>query len=122
MTIYYSETAGFRDSELHGQVPSDAVEVTAEDREALLLGEADGGKIRVVDGRAVLVPGDEGAATALALKNAAFVALSESDRVVLRSYERQLDLPASWVEYREALRQIIRGEGLEFPDRPDYPD
>lgn len=51
--------------------------------------------------------------------------LAKSDLVVMRCFERSKKLPASWVAYREKLRQIVRGDAdaisSGIPDRPDYP-
>ena len=51
--------------------------------------------------------------------------LAKSDLVVMRCFERSKKLPASWVAYREKLRQIVRGDAEAIssgiPDRPAFP-
>lgn len=67
MTLYYSPTAGFRDSAIHAEIPDDATPVTAAQREALLVGEATGCKIVINAGRAILTdPAPESPAATIA--------------------------------------------------------
>lgn len=56
MTLYYSPTAGFRDTDLHASssIPSDAIKITPAQREALITGEANGKRIAVSNGRVIL--------------------------------------------------------------------
>ncbi|WP_137009612.1 hypothetical protein [Aquitalea aquatilis] len=53
------------------------------------------------------------------------IALSTSDATLLRCYEVGIALPAEWVAYRKALREVIRagvnGIVMEIPNRPSYP-
>lgn len=54
MTLYYSPTAGFRDTDLHANIPSDSIKITPAQREALVTGEANGKRIAVSNGRVIL--------------------------------------------------------------------
>ena len=49
------------------------------------------------------------------------VALSESDRTVLRCFEADISLPQDWKDYRAALRKIIRDGKGDVPARPSFP-
>lgn len=54
-------------------------------------------------------------------RSEARVALAASDITVLRQVELGQALPQDWIDYREALRDVVRtGEG-PVPARPDYP-
>jgi hypothetical protein len=60
-----------------------------------------------------------------ALQTYALTALSESDRTVIRCYEKAIPVPPEWVAYREALREIVRAPDGDpsqpLPERPPYP-
>lgn len=51
----------------------------------------------------------------------ATLALTESDRTLLRCFEADISLPTEWKAYRTMLRQIIRDGSGTLPDRPQYP-
>ncbi|WP_157222217.1 hypothetical protein [Chromobacterium haemolyticum] len=58
-------------------------------------------------------------------KDSAINALNDSDTVVLRCYENSKPVPAEWVSYRSALREIISAASgdasLPLPSAPEYP-
>lgn len=51
----------------------------------------------------------------------ATVALTESDRTLLRCFEADISLPTEWKDYRSALRKIIRSGSGTLPVRPPFP-
>lgn len=51
----------------------------------------------------------------------ATVALTESDRTLLRCFEADISLPTEWKDYRSALRKIIRSGSGTIPVRPPFP-
>jgi len=68
MTLYYSPTRGMLDSEVHADIPFDAVVISDREREVLLAGEVSGKRIAVnEEGGCVLVDRDEAAVRAAAL-------------------------------------------------------
>lgn len=60
-----------------------------------------------------------------AYQQRAMAALDESDTTVIRCYENGIPLPASWADYRKALRAIVGASSGDsaaaLPARPDYP-
>ncbi len=51
----------------------------------------------------------------------ATLALTESDRTLLRCFEADISLPTEWKNYRSALRKIIRSGSGTIPARPPFP-
>jgi len=51
----------------------------------------------------------------------ATLALTESDRTLLRCFEADISLPTEWKGYRSALRKIIRSGSGTLPVRPPFP-
>ena len=51
----------------------------------------------------------------------ATLALTESDRTLLRCFEADISLPTEWKDYRSALRKIIRSGSGTIPARPPFP-
>lgn len=51
----------------------------------------------------------------------ATLALTESDRTLLRCFEADISLPVEWKNYRSALRKIIRSGSGTLPVRPPFP-
>lgn len=51
----------------------------------------------------------------------ATLALTESDRTLLRCFEADISLPTEWKDYRSALRKIIRAGSGTIPARPPFP-
>ena len=51
----------------------------------------------------------------------ATIALTESDRTLLRCFEADISLPTEWKDYRSALRKIIRSGSGTIPVRPPFP-
>jgi hypothetical protein len=56
-----------------------------------------------------------------ALAAEARAALAASDLTVLRCVEAGVAVPADWVAYRQALRDVVAGRAAVLPARPDYP-
>lgn len=51
----------------------------------------------------------------------ATIALTDSDRTLLRCFEADISLPTEWKDYRSALRKIIRSGSGTIPVRPPFP-
>lgn len=51
----------------------------------------------------------------------ATIALTDSDRTLLRCFEADISLPTEWKDYRSALRKIIRSGSGTIPARPPFP-
>lgn len=134
MPLYFSaSTGGFYDSEIHGarhiddeenpdcRIPTDAVEISAERHAALLAAQADG-KIIAADTRGAPVAIDRPEPTADELLAAARrkrdALLAASDWVVTRAVETGTPIPAEWVEYRQALRNITEYDEIVWPVAP----
>lgn len=53
------------------------------------------------------------------------VALTESDKTILRCYENAVVVPAAWMTYRKTLRSIVSaasGDSTQpLPTKPPYP-
>lgn len=56
-----------------------------------------------------------------ALIQTAQVELGKSDITLLRCVENKIDIPSTWIAYREKLRDIISGKSDVLPDKPAYP-
>ncbi|WP_414884606.1 hypothetical protein [Pseudomonas sp. IT-P171] len=59
------------------------------------------------------------------IKQQATIALSESDKAILRCYESAIPVPQDWIAYRKALRNIV-SSGMSDPESllpiaPEYP-
>jgi hypothetical protein len=120
--IYYSpSTNGFYDTGFANyDVPDDAVEITPEERQALLDAQSKGQQIQAgADGKPEAV--DRVVDTVAVLKAQATESLKASDIQVLRCYEQGIPLPAAWMAYRSALR-VTASTGLGvLPSRPEWP-
>lgn len=55
------------------------------------------------------------------LKSQAQTALDKSDVTLLRCLEQGVAIPAEWVTYRAALRQVVQGTLSTLPAQPTYP-
>jgi hypothetical protein len=55
-------------------------------------------------------------------KDAALVALSDSDITLLRCMEQGIVFPDTWKQYRQTLRTIISTGDGAIPDKPAYPN
>ena len=44
--------------------------------------------------------------------------LAATDYVVMKSVEGRIELSQNWLEWREALREVIRGTRASLPDEP----
>jgi hypothetical protein len=129
MELYYSATTGgFYDSAIHAaaQIPGDAVAITQDEHAALMAAQAEGKVIQAgADGRPEAVTRTVTAEeTAVALRASAQAALDRSDVTVIRCIEHAASVPAAWLTYRAALREIVAGTSAatELPARPEYPE
>lgn len=123
MALYFSATTlGFYDGDIHtpAQIPVDAVEIT-EDLHRSLLEANSAGKQIAADpaGRPIAVDQVISEAEAKRTRHAqAQAALRESDIVVLRAYEQDIAVPLAWVDYRQALRDILNETGGDILPSP----
>jgi hypothetical protein len=124
--IYFAKSTNtFYDSDVHesGQIPKDAVEITAEKHQEILLAHYAGAAISADDkGHPINVArvetADQKQERVLA---EAKHALKESDIVVLRCYEENAPVPAEWVAYRKQLRDVVAGKATDLPQAPEAP-
>lgn len=119
--MYYSkQTGGFYAQEIHGDnIPSDAMEITAEQHAELLQGQSEGKRIEADEnGYPILV--DPPAPTAEQL---AAHARSKRDALLRSTDWTQVpDAPVNqqdWATYRQALRDITLQDG--FPKNINWP-
>jgi hypothetical protein len=61
---------------------------------------------------------DEAARVALNVKTEAYVRLSATDYVIIKAQERQTQLSPVWIEWREKLREVVRGNLSDIPSEP----
>lgn len=149
MKFYSAKTGGFYSEEVHGdrqrevvitdpesgevinrymelnpdcKIPGDAVEVTDEEHVRLIDGQADsGGIVPDKNGYPILASVPEPSIAQLGAearldRNAR---LTECDFVVTAAYERGEPVPAEWVSYRQALRDLPNQKG--FPSTINWP-
>lgn len=116
MTIFYSpENRGFYDDRIHAVIPTDAVEITAEDHAALISGQSSGRQI---------VPGQDGApvlAEITAPTEAELLAARRAAMVVSRFQARAallgaglLDAANAAVAAADQIVQIAWADAVEF--------
>ena len=112
MYLYSRDTGGFYLRGLHPQIPSDAIEISAEEHAALMDAQAGGQQI---------VPGDNGrpalarrAPDAGAQRGRRDALLAASDWTQLADAPLSPEQRAAWAGYRAALRDL--------PDDPGFPD
>lgn len=122
-TFFSKSTGGFYDSDINGSdIPSDALEISAETHMALL-GEQAQGK--------AIVAGEDGLPYAvvpqISIERLADIAkekrdslLCGSDWITLRSLEASTPLSAAWLNYRQSLRDLPAQPG--FPTQIDWPE
>jgi hypothetical protein len=98
-----------------------AIKITTEEWQAAI---QDGGQhIAIKDGKLVF-PSDElkrslaEASRAAGLKAQARAALDASDLAVIRAYELAQPVPKEVVDYREQLREVVRGSSTDLPIDP----
>ena len=124
--FYAKSTNGFYDPAINGQMPSDALQITQAQHDALLLGQQ-AGQIIAADpnGLPVLTAYAPTPAQAWAAYQAqALAALGESDKTMLRCLENAVPVPAIWAQYRKTLRAIVgaaSGTPGALPAVPAYP-
>lgn len=127
MRYYSKTTGGFYDSSVHAEaaIPEDAVVISEEQWQGLLLAQTQG---KVIRGDAAGFPQasehipsiEELAQIAV---SAAKQALVDSDTVFIRCGKAGVPWPNEWQQYVEALRAIVGGisTATELPTRPQYP-
>jgi len=122
MPFFSPSTLGFYDPATHATWPDDAVEISVEAHEALMVGQSQGKRI---------VPGDGGApelADHVLSDDEARAAVKAQARKLLAAtdYTQAVDVAADlknvtdFAEYRAAVRAIFRDPPIE-PDWPDVP-
>ncbi|WP_178113590.1 tail fiber assembly protein [Pseudomonas sp. ANT_H12B] len=128
MTTYYysAATSGFYNSDDHSELPGDVVEIGKELLDQLVLGNSTG-LIIVPDGKGLpicvsresLMSDDDLAGTIRQRRDSL---LAESDWVSLRANETGKAVPATWLAYRTALRDLPSQAGwprnIEWPTAP----
>ncbi len=121
MARYYALSAhGFFDSEIHTNLPADAVEISEDEHHALLDAQTKGLVIEADENgfpvaRARVASPEEQQAS---LAHQARLLLRESDVEVLLCYERGVPVPATWVSYRDELRAVVAGTRSTLPEAP----
>jgi hypothetical protein len=118
MTLYYSATSsGFFDSDIHAEIPEDAVEITAEEWQALLDGQSSGQIISTGAG-GIPVLADP---PPLSTEQLAAIERNWRDAELAKTDFTQLpDSPLSganktiYAAYRQQLR--------DWPDHVDFPE
>ena len=122
--MFYSKaTYGFYDRAIHGDaIPSDAVEITAEQYLTLLEGQS-AGKIITADENGYPVLSDRAAPSvdelAAASRTQRDALLTACDWVVVKAYEAGAAVPDDWAAYRQALRDVPDQSG--FPAAINWP-
>ena len=118
--LYSKSTNGFYSREIHGDaIPSDAVEITADEHSALLEGQSQGKLIQAdAKGKPVLAeppaPTDDDLASAARLKRDALLSACDWTQVADAPVDQ-----AAWREYRQALRDVT--EQASFPQSVEWP-
>ena len=109
--FYSKSTNGFYSREIHGDaIPSDAVEITADEHSALLEGQSQGKLIQAdKNGKPVLKdPPPPTAEELQAQKNAeARAYLASTDWCVVRKAETGTEIPADVLAARQAARDSV---------------
>ncbi len=125
MGIYYSaSTGGFYHTDIHKDIPPDAMEIAPEEHAALLDAQSAGREISASpDGRPKAAARLESAEEKeMRIIAAARAALTASDMAVLRCYEDGIMVPDKLKAYRTELRGIISGKRMTetIPQAPKY--
>ncbi len=115
--MFYSKaTGGFYDRAIHSKIPADAVEITADEHAALLLGQSRGQVISGDEfGRPVLVsrPEMSDEQRAAVIRGKRDQLLAGSDWAVLPDVQLSTVKREAWLQYRQALREV--------PTQPTFP-
>lgn len=112
--LYFSpSTRGFYDDRIHGSIPSDKVEISAEERAAALDSLEPGLEIVAgPDGKPVAAPIALDAAEALiVLRARRDKLLRASDRTQIPDYPISAEERDAWATYRQALRDLPETTG-----------
>lgn len=120
MLFYSKTTNGFYDDSIHAieSIPADRVTISREDHRLMMDGQAAGRTWQAqTDGRPALADRplptpDERRAI---LAGHAQRALAKTDLAILRAYEQGRPVPAPLADYREALRDVVRGKSTVLP-------
>ncbi len=123
MIFYSPSTGGFYARQIHGeQIPDDAIQISAEQHEALLSGANSGKRIVVQAGVPSLVkalpPSPERLAEFARRRRNAL--LLESDWTALPDTPLDTFQRDAWMAYRQALRGVSAQP--EFPAHIDWPE
>lgn len=122
---YCPSNGGFYSDEVHSIIPEDAVEITSELRDTLLLGQSQGKRIIMIDGAPVAqdqpAPSDE--TLLLSVRATRNQRLAECDWTQLPDAPVSEEQLTAWRTYRQALRDLPDGEGFDpgdftWPVRP----
>ena len=101
------------------QDPQNNLHFLDDDAFAYLLPE---GSVLISDAEAEAIQAQPGPQTTAALIVQAQAALDKSDVQVLRCYEGGAPLPATWVAYRQQLRDIVSEKAAgPVPEHPAWP-
>ena len=99
--------------------PKNNLHFLDDDAFAYLLPE---GSVLISDAEAEAIQAQPGPQTTAALIVQAQAALDKSDVQVLRCYEGGAPLPATWVAYRQQLRDIVSEKAAgPVPEHPAWP-
>lgn len=107
--LYFSgETSGFYDSEVHTEMPADAVEITEGERADVLAAMAPGKRIAAgPDGKPALVDDmATPAEVARMVRRRRDALLRECDHTQMADYPISDEARAAWAIYRQALRDL----------------
>ena len=121
MAIYFSGSRrGFFHEADPGAIPPDAVEISEDRHAQLLAAQAEGKQIGAdAQGQPVLVdwmPSEEDLVRSR--QEQAQTALNQTNEIVLEKLEAGEPVPETWLDYRTALRAVLRGESLTLPTPP----
>lgn len=122
MIKYSALTNGFYDSDIHSELPADAIEITTDEYQSLLNGQSNGKIISAdSDGKPVLTDPSEPTTDQLALSVRAKrdQLIAETDYLVMPDYPITAEKLASIKEYRQQLRDVTKQSG--FPTQIDWP-
>lgn len=123
MSMFYSATSnGFYDSEIHSELPTDAIEITTDVHELLLIGQASGKVISAdSDGKPVLTDPPEPTTDQLELsvRTKRDTLIASTDYLLMPDYPITAEKLTLVKTYRQLLRDITKQTG--FPISIDWP-
>lgn len=126
MTVLFSKSCGFFDTDIHESYPDDCVEITAEKRDELLRGQAAGCEISADEiGYPVLINADTHHESEYEL-TARLATASEQISILKPAVDggyakpEHTQLLADWQRYRYQLTLVAEQPG--WPDKLQWPD